>query len=304
MNLAKEFSNRLIGEQSNSINLNCMQNLGIYSSTITTGNAFSRWVMGLTKDEIKFPFETVYNVKVIELKPGLGEIRDAVRKSENEFILDFKKCLNSDIFRLEVQYRMEGDFVNSLVKSRSSPEPFGDEYKYHLSAQLIDPKSLTEGFSEVDVDDFPVSASIYVKENIDTVVPGLKEFKAFRRTESEMLSDYNPRNIGKLISLQKKRTNLRRKIKQENPQEALRALMKLLVPARFETYLKVDDEFRLHKCAWGVARLELPGSVFLPESMEVISRTDLNLNHVAAKGVLHYQRGQFTRDVEESFIKK
>jgi hypothetical protein len=301
---AKKLSSKIRIEKSDSLRLDCLNNLGIHTTTIQVGNTFSRWVAGISRDILKFPYDNVYNVKIIELKPAFGEIRDAVQRQENEFVVDFKKCLQKEMIRLEVQYRMEDDFLRTIVHDRSSPEPLGEETKYHLSAQLTDPPSLTKGFSEVDIEEYPVTARIYVKENIDTVVPGLNDFKAIRRIENEMLSDYDPRHGVKILKLQKQRYVLRQKILQENPQEALRTLLALLRPTKFQSYLRLEEDFRMHRCVWGSEKLEMSGLIILPENIEVITRTDLSIEKPTARGILHYQVGQFSRDIEKAFSKK
>ena len=41
-------------------------------------------------------------------------------------------------------------------------------------------------------------------------------------------------------------------------------------------------------------------NVFLPEDVDVITRTDLGLSRHAASGVLHYTAGKFAKDVKET----
>lgn len=299
LKVAKDLTQKLKGETSASLRFDCMNNLGICTITIHVGNAFAKWVTGLLTN-LQFSLYDVYDVEVYELKPTLRKIREAVIQDESNFIVDFSKCLNSEMLRFIISYRMQEDFLHTLVHQRSSPEPFGDETKYHLSAQLTDPESLVFGFSEVDIEEFPVTARIYVKENIDTVIPSLDYFKELRRIEHEMLSDYDPHHGIKMMSLQKRRHELRNKILQENPQEAFRALINLLRPLKFQTYLSVEQDFRLQKCVWGIEQMELPGSVYLPENMDVIVRTDLRIDKPTSRGLLHYKGGQFSRDVQEA----
>jgi hypothetical protein len=75
---------------------------------------------GARKNEIAFPTDHVYRVRVHELKPAIREIVDAVHVEDNAIIVDFNKCLGTEMFRLEVQYRMDGDFMRSIVHDRSS----------------------------------------------------------------------------------------------------------------------------------------------------------------------------------------
>jgi hypothetical protein len=194
---------------------------------------------------------------------------------------------------------MDKESLSALVHSRSSPEPFKDEMKYHLSAQLIDPPSLVKGFSEVDVEDYPVEARIHIQEKIDTALPSLKTFRKIRKIETELLSEYDPHKALKVIQLQKQRHALKTRLAQENPIQALRDLVIFLRPSKFLTYLNVLEDFRLHECLWGKGFLEIAGSITLPEEMVVVTRTDLNLKKQAAKGILEYREAAFSEDVKK-----
>jgi hypothetical protein len=130
-----------------------------------------------------------------------------------------------------------------------------DETKHDLSAQLTDPNSLTKGFTEVEVEEFPVTARIYVKENIDTALPGLQTYKEPRAIETAMLEDYDSRHGFKIAAMQAWRGALRKQLLQESPQEALATLMSILRPIKFLSYLRIDQDFRMHKCAWGLRSL-------------------------------------------------
>lgn len=297
---AKELATSIAGEKTVSLRLDCLVKLGISTTTIQVGNAFAKWARGLGKNDVKLPIQSVYNVRVFELKPLVREITEAVQRTEDGFVLDFKRCLESEMCRLEVQYRMEDSFLNSLVHCRSSPEPLGEETKFHLSAQLTDPESLVKGFSEVEINDFPVTTRVYVKENIDVAIPGLDTFRDLRKLETDMFSNYDPRAGFKMAGLQRRRFELKRRLRQENPRDVLRALNMLLLPAHFRTYIRLERDFRYHTCNWGLGKMEMPGNVFLPEDLDIITRTDLALTRHAASGVLHYDIGKFSRDVQEA----
>jgi len=235
LKMAKGISSKIAGTSSTSLRLDCLSNIGVQTTTIHAGNPFARWVRGMVKDEVKFDPATVYNVRIIEMRPSMREIPGAVHRSDDVLTIDFKECLKSEMFRLEIQYRMEGDYLKSLVDSRSSPEPFEQETKYKLSAQLIDPHSLIEGFSEVDVNEYPVTSSVYVRENIDTAIPGLETLRELRKLEEDMFTNYDPRAGFKLASQQHKRFALRRQLREQNPREVLRALTCCFFPHTSES---------------------------------------------------------------------
>lgn len=298
--VAKKVSTQIKGEKTDSLRLECMNSLGVYTTTVTVGSAFSKWVQKLSSNDPKFSMDEIYNVKVHELKPIMREITSDVKKEQDgQIIIDLKKCLNLEMFRLEIYYRMNESSLSALVHSRSSPEPFKDDMRYHLSAQLIDPPSLVRGFSEVDVEDYPVSARIHIQEKIDTALPSLRTFKKIRKIETEMLSEYDPHKALRIIGLQRQRYALKRRLAEENPVEALRALIVFLRPSKFLTYLNVLEDFRLHVCSWGGRFMEVMGDISLPEEMIVITRTDLSLKKQAAKGVLEYHETAFSDDVKK-----
>jgi hypothetical protein len=302
--IAKCLSKQIKGDKADSIRLECMNSLGVYTTTVTVGNVFSKWVQKLSKNNPRFPTTDVYNVRIHELKPIMREISsDVKREQDGEIIVDLKKCLDLEMFRLEVYYRMNPNSLNALVHSRSSPEPFKDEMKYHLSAQLIDPPSLVKGFSEVDIEDYPVEARIHIQEKIDLALPSIKTFKKIRRIETEMLSEYDPRKAFKMIQLQKERHALRTRLIKDNPIQSLRDLVIFLRPSKFLTYLKILEDFRLHECSWGARFLEIAGSISLPEEMVIMTRTDLNLKKPAAKGILEYHESAFSNDVRQILTK-
>lgn len=298
LKVAKDLYAKIHGEKSVALRLDCSSNLATYTITVKADNTFSKWVMGLSKNEFKFPTSRTYNVRVYEVQPQYGEIGDAISRTQDEFIVDFEKCLKSDVVRLQVQYFMERGYAESLVHWRSSPEPLVDEMRYKLSAQLIDPESLD--FHDVDVEDFPVTTRVYVKDSLSVRIPGFTIFKELRRLENEMFSNYKPGEGFKIAALQRRRYELRNELLRENPQELLGALNRLLLPAHFRGYLKLEDlDFKYSSSTWG-GGTEMPGNIILPDEIFVVTRTDLTLKKVAAKDVLHYDVRKFEGDVRET----
>jgi hypothetical protein len=254
--------------------------------------------MGLSADEFKFPVSKTYNVRVYEVQPQYGEIGGAITRTQTEFIVDFKKCLKSSTIRLQVQYFMKDGYADSIVYWRSSPEPLVDEMRYRLSAQLIDPESLD--FHDVNVDDFPVTTRVYVKDSLNVKIPGLGTFKELRRLENEMFSNYKPGEGFKIAQMQRARYDLRNELLEENPSELLSALNRLLLPAHFRGYLALEDlDFKYSGSTWGPGQ-EMPGNILLPDEVYVITRTDLTLKKVAAHDTLHYDVRKFEDDVREA----
>ena len=298
---AKELSEFIKGEKFDSLILECRQGLGIYSTTISTNSSFSRWVKRRGKKTKKFDPSQVYSVKVYGLKPQPKIIREAVSLKDGEIILNLIPALEQEIFRLEIKYRMNEEWLESLVKSRSSPEPLESVQKWHLSAQLKDPISLQSGFSEVDVEEYPVVARVHIKEKINANIPHY--VKQIAEVEAKILDDYNPRHATKVIGLQKEKARLKKKLGKEDLLTKLNELSQFISPNNFTNYVKIagGDYFRLQNCSWGSDIFRALGLMVLPSKMEVVSRTDLNLERPATSGIMIYESKKFEKDVKKIF---
>lgn len=82
---------------------------------------------------------------------------------------------------------MDEDFLNSLVKWRSSPEPLVDKMRYKLSAQLRNPEALITRFTEVEIRKFPITTAIHIKERIDAGIP--EYVKRLFKIESKIMEE-------------------------------------------------------------------------------------------------------------------
>jgi len=173
--------------------------------------------------------------------------------------------------------------------------------KYNLSAQLKDPSSLVEGFSEFDIDEYPVNTNVQIQESINTNMPSY--IKQLSEIDAEILSDYAPYHGTKVMTLQKKRAALKRLLGKGNVTSKLKEIYQLLTPSGFLSYIDRDLEkdFRLHRCDWGADVFKALGMMILPRTMEIISRTDLTLKKPAASGAMVYEKDKFSSDVKNVF---
>jgi hypothetical protein len=304
LEIARSVSTWIKGDKYDSLRVECSRNLGVYSTTVDIESKFSKWVKKYGKISRRFNPEDVYNIKVIGIKPpSSGTIDEAVYMQDNEIILDLSKVLDYDRFRLEIAYKMNEDWLKGIVHSRSSPEPLKDALKYNLSAQLKDPNSLIKGFSEFEVDEFPVTARVQIQDDIDTNIP--KYLKQMAQIEAEMLSDYDPHHAMKIISLQKRRAQVKKDMGKEDTMSKLKHLSLFLRPEKFINYVHSNPggDFRLENCKWGDALFRAIGMVTLPEAMQVITRTDLTLKKPASSGELIYESMKFSKDVQKVFKK-
>ena len=305
LEIASKFSKWMIGEKSDALRIECMNNLGIYTTTVNVESKFSKWVQRLGKISKKFNPEDVYSVKVYGVNPPSGIIYDAVfYDEENKINLDFKRVLDYNAFGLEISYKMDTDWLRSIIRYRHSPEPLKDARKYHLQAQLKDPVNLTKGFSEFQIDEFPVIARVHIQQNIDLNIPSY--VKRLTDIEAKILEDYNPRDWNRIRVLQMERAKLKKELGKKSLIEKMNQFSVFLRPNKFLDYINNEptSDFRLHDCKWSEMLFRALGMVMLPKAMDVTSRTDLNINKPASSGTFIYESGKFSKDVKKFFEEK
>jgi hypothetical protein len=304
LEVAEALSNKIMGEKQVSLAVDCMNGLGIYEATIKADNRFSKWVTStLRHGTIEFDALEVYKISSTCLSPPyLGVIRENITKVGNKLILDLKPMLKCDLFRIEVAYRMtDEDFLKSLVRSRYSPEPLREKLKYELSAQLRNPAGLKMGFSEIEIEEFPVTARVHIRNNLNTGVPDY--IKKLFKIDYEITDERNPYDARKIMNLQREKVRLLRKLGRDtNLLEKIQQLAVFLNPSNFLNYIDRSElaDFRLHNCKEDEFFTAL-GTLALPKTMAVISRTDLTYEKPAAKGTLIYKSEELEQAVAKLF---
>jgi len=307
LKIAKELSTWIKGEKYDSLRIDCMNHIGIYSTTINVESKLAKWVERIGKTSKKFSTHNVYFVKVYGLKPVPQRIEEAVIVHDNEINLDLNKVLDFDSFRLEVGYRMDDAWLDGLIRARSSPEPLQEDLKYHLSAQIKDPNSLIDGFSEFEIEEFPVTANVQIQENINMNIPSY--VKQLSEVEAEILSDYDPRHgikvMQKMKLLQMKKAGLKKKLGKKDLMEKLNEVSLFLRPSKFIDYVRMDsqNDFYLHNCEWGTDLFRTLGMMSLPTKMNVVTRTDLTLKRPATSGEMIYEASKVSEGIRTIFEK-
>lgn len=300
MDIARAVTNKIAGEKKVSLRVECMNGLAIYESYIHVDNKFSKFVERLRHGCIELDASNIYSVKVTCIDPQPKVIKDNVRREGDKLILDLKPALSYNLIQIEIAYHMDEDFLNSLVRWRSSPEPLVDKMRYKLSAQLRNPEALILGFTEVEIEEFPITTTIHIKERIDAGIP--EYVKRLFKVESEIMEERDPHAFKKIMKLQQEKAKLLKRLgKKTSLMEKIQALASLLTPTNFRKYIDVFEDFRFHECERGSQFFKALGTLTLPRSMDVISRADLDLKKPAAKGTLVYEAKQFENDIRSLF---
>ncbi len=297
--VVKTVSEMIRGEKKNSLRIECMNGLGVYGTHIKVDNKFSKWVNGLTHGSMEVPASQVYEVRTIGFSPYPQTLKANITRHDGKLIIDLKPALKFDLFSIEIAYRMDEEFLKGLVRARSSPEPLSDSVRYELSAQLRNPEGLALGFSEVEIEEFPVSARVQISERINMNVPDY--VKDLLKIETELLGERNPHAGMRVVEMQREKTRLLRRLGKASLVDKIQDLSLLLTPSRFMNYVKTVEDFKLHQCERGKEFFHALGMLQLPKSMEVISRTDLNLKKPASKGTMIYESKKFDEEVADLF---
>jgi len=306
LEVSRDLSSWIKGEKFEGLRIVCKEHehLGIYTATVHAGSIFAKQYtkkFGLIR---KFDPREVCDVRIYGLKPLCKRIYDVVEHRPSEIVLNLKKIIemNLESFRLEVIYRMDDISLKGLVRSRSSPEPLENRRLYHLSAQLKDPNSLIAGFSECEIEEYPVTVDVFIQEDISTNIPYY--IKRMSQIEAEILKDYDPRHGVRIIELQKRRAGLKRRLGKEDLRSKLNELSLFLRPTKFRNnYIEIRQkkDFILDHCRWGADIFRALGILMLPKTMEILTKTNLSLDKKAASGIMVYESGRFSEDIQKLF---
>ena len=301
LKLAEKFEREIQSTEKKSfLRLECMNGLGYHTTYFKSDSTFAKWVNRLTSGSLVIPAGNVYDVKTFGHAPFPSQIRENVRKDGQNLIIDLKPALKFDFFSIEIAHKMDDDYVNSLVRARAPQEVFSDDkVRYNLSAQLKNPEGLLLGFSDIEIEEFPITARVHLAEKINTRVPDY--VKELIDTESKLLSDRQPYRDKSLRELDRKRVRLLRRLGKATLEEKIQDLTRLLTSSNFTKYIQTEEDFKLDKCEQSREFFKALGMFQLPKFMNVISRADLNIKKPAAKGILTYDSGKFGDEIASMF---
>lgn len=297
--ISQTISRKIGGEKENSLRIECMNNLGVYNTNIIVDNKFMRWVRGLTNGKMKLPISQVYNVRTTAFSPFPNIIKGNIKELGDEIIIDLKPLLKYEHFGIEFFFRMKDEFLGNIVRTRSSKEPLSTKIKYEISAQLKNPKGLKLGFSEIDIEEFPITTRVHVADRINLNVPDY--VKKLVEIEADILEERDPRAGIKIINLQKERGRLLRKLGKKTIIQKFEEMSNMLTPTKFAEYIKFKEDIRFDRCEKGNEFFSTLGASQLPKFMNVISHGDLTLEKPALKGIMLYESKKFDVDLKKFF---
>lgn len=237
------------------------------------------------------------------LKPPYGRIHDVFEIQGGKVFLkrEHFERQTGDI-KISMQYpiddsdSLEGLVYTSAPKDSNIVDNSGEEITdYWLHAQLKTVKLLRDIYSEVTVEDAEVKIEVPVKESVkelfeEDIITSLKM--------RAMLGSHDRNERARAVYYLTKRTP---KFK-GNLDKVMSDLQELLRSSRFRRFLALKRGlFRLGQCERGLSMGDPIGPIYLPESMDVFSTTDLTLEEPAKNDNLIYKKGAFKRKVDDVF---
>ena len=246
--------------------------------------------------KIRFPFGKPVRVDLRPLRTMIDTPQSIITTPEG-FELNTKNMTQDDLFLLNVSYHgLNKNFEEALVrKDHPKESPKGLEKEYWLHAELKHPALLKEKYARFDLRDITFDVNVEVSRDIKMVIPS--SFSRELDAAVDLLQETNPHEIWR--AGRKHITAKRQRSSKENVLKLLSDMQGLFLPNKFSSYVIVKDDFTYFNCERGVNFYDKLPFPTWPRVMRVISKTDLNLNKLAAIGVLLYKKEDFLKKIRD-----
>lgn len=109
------------------------------------------------------------------------------------------------------------------------------------------------------------------------------------------------KNVEKKAKLSREHVYTQRRGLKENEITSLNKLQELFNEGIFRNYIDVDRPFHYSNCIRGTDFYDNVPFLTIPKNMQVISRTDLNLDHPAVEGKMIYKKGDFQDRIKKLY---
>jgi len=272
---------KILKPETRTLEIKCPENIASFSALLNPG--FIRKKLSPT---FKFSGERVIKAELRSMKT-FYPYKDAIRRVGGDFIIDLSTLLKKeDSFLLAIDYELDGhEVLKSLVTRTSQADTIGqgDEDKYWIHASLRHTRALEIEYGELNLQDIDVSVDVGVYERLKIAIPNgfTRRFEALGRVISEENPRERTRDIMRYIHLAKTKAS-------SHDLAILNELRSIFTTSNFRPFIKVDRPFRY--CATVPGKSD--ASLFdtgIPKFVQVVSRTDLNLDRPAADGILIYR---------------
>ena len=204
---------------------------------------------------------------------------------------------DAEMISVSASYKIpDTDLIDDLVERTAAHEPSGkNQDEYWIHASLKHPKVLTERFGRFDIRDVGVTVDVAVHNELKLAIP--QSFISRLKIFFDIMSQTDPRQQYKAIPRLRTLTKYRTAGKEF---DLIRDVQALFLPTEFSKYIDVLKDFRYSNCYAGKECYDLPIEV-IPKKMEVISRTDVDLDNLARDGWVLYKKDLLREAIETLF---
>lgn len=247
------------------------------------------WTRGKLTKKLDFNFPNIIRINIRSF-PQIENQSRAIFRTENGFSVMIDELSNAEHFMVDIEYKIEEkNFSNFLVQKDVETEALDkDKNEYWMHAQLKHLSALNTKYGRLDLQDVDMVVDVGVHKDIKDLIPS-KLIKSLEITREWILE----KNVEKKAKLSREHVYTQRRGLKENEMTSLNKLQELFYPGIFGNYIDVERPFRYSNCIRGTDFYDNVPFLTIPKTMQVISRTDLNLDHPAAEGKMIYKKGDF-----------
>ena len=249
---------------------------------------------------LKLNVPTPSRVSLYSFEPYMQR-NEAITILDNTLIIDTKKVEVDDYkFRLELEYPLQDSkALNSLVHTNSPAETYYDDQgndfqRYWLHAELKTVDFLREVYKQVRIEELEVMVEVTIKEDIKSAIN--PEMRWDIETMAKLGS--HDRNE-QMRALMYRKHHPIPKFKGDIF-KAMRSVQDLFLPSKFKRFLLLEGPYRLGDCTRGTTLGDMYQPLYLPQSMNVYSETDLTLDKPAREGKLVFNKSTFAKKLMDA----
>ncbi len=287
--------------ENESVKINCGANIQKYSASLRKKDGL------IFNKNLEFHNGKPNSVDLTALV-GATINSEAVILLDDGFIIKTEMLVSGNFYYLEVEYLIKDPrFIDQLVdrsSSRDIPSDGDEILTYEMSAQLKHPGPLHECFSSIQLKDLELTVQVGVQEDVDTKVPN--EIKQEIEKLIEIATKVKGREtLVDIVDLQRMSLELQ-KIHSSSKYagttfDVLKKISDVFMPNNFVKYLDIGGDFQYAECKQGIPFYKVLPMQSWPQSMNIISKTDLSLEKCASNGTMKYNKGQFLNTLSDIF---
>lgn len=248
---------------------------------------------------LQFPAESGIFEITVHTMDFFTPIRDFFVFTGDSWRSDVSKLPNGvDKLLIKTRFRLpDASFLENLVRRDVAKEVLGEEKnEYWLEAQVKFPDTLKSIYGRLDLHDVPFGVDVSVHQDVRNLMP--REFVNSLRVQQELARTTDPnRRLRLALDLAKTRTKFTGK-----EHSYFSELQDLFMPDKFQSFIAVTRQFKYSTCFRGPDFYDVIFPTF-PKSMQVISRTNLSLENLAADGILTYRKKDLLSSITKIFGK-